>query len=80
MRPPDCAVCDERFDPFGSGGELVSFARDPADADWYARAKKPGFVGHPPHEEWFCARHAPAARELAHLNLREAMKNLRARG
>jgi hypothetical protein len=80
MRPPDCALCDKRFDPFGSEGELVSFAKDPADADWYARAKQPGFVGHPPHEDWFCAEHAPAARALAHLPLREAMGKLRTSG
>ena len=77
MRPPECAVCDERFDPFGSGGGLVSFARDPADADWYVRAKQPGFVGHPPHEEWFCEKHVAAARAVAQLTRREAMRSLR---
>ncbi len=71
-------MCGERFDPFGGEGGSVSFAKDPADADWYVRAKQPGFVGHPPHEEWFCGRHAPAARALAHLTRREALRVLRA--
>ncbi|MEN9799747.1 MAG: hypothetical protein RL653_3444 [Pseudomonadota bacterium] len=80
MRPPECAVCDKRFDPFGSEGELVSFEKDPADAEWYQRAKQPGFVGHPPHEDWFCAAHAPAARALEKLSRREALTKLRASG
>lgn len=77
MRPPDCAICDERLDPFEGPGGLVSFARDPADADWYARQKRPGFVGHPPHEEWFCGAHIEIA--LAHTGLtrRAAMRDLR---
>lgn len=64
MRPPDCARCDARFEP-GDGGGLVSFARDPADADWYKRAEQPGFIGHPPHQAWFCSEHRPAAATLA---------------
>ena len=60
MRPPDCDDCHERFDP-NEGGGLVSFARDPAHAAWYRRAEDPNFVGHPPHQAWFCATHKPAA-------------------
>jgi hypothetical protein len=77
MRPPECAICDERFDPFGGPGGLVAFARDPDDADWYARAKRPGFVGHPPHEDWFCGVHAELARAQAGLTRRAAMRDLR---
>jgi hypothetical protein len=78
MRPPLCAVCDERFSPFDdSGAGLVSFARDPADAAWYRRAEEPGFTGHPPHQEWFCARHAPQARGLSHETRRQALTDLR---
>jgi hypothetical protein len=78
MRPPLCAVCDERFSPFGdSEAGLVSFARDPADAEWYRRAEEPGFTGHPPHQEWFCARHAPLARGLSHQTLSQALTDLR---
>jgi hypothetical protein len=77
MRPPFCAVCDEPVDPFGERGGLVSFARDPQDADWYERAKKPGFVGHPPHQEWFCDRHGEPARRLQNHRRTAALATLR---
>ncbi len=78
MRPPDCELCDARFDP-GDGGGLVSFARDPAHADWYIRAEQPGFIGHPPHQAWFCAAHRPAATTLANRGqtLAQAKRELR---
>jgi hypothetical protein len=78
MRPPLCALCDQRFAPSDdSGAGLVSFARDPSDEAWYRRAEAPGFVGHPPHQEWFCATHAPLARGLSHLTRRQALADLR---
>ncbi len=78
MRPPQCALCDQHFDPFGdAGARLVSFARDSADAAWYRRAEQPGFVGHPPHQDWFCDVHADAAAALAHETRRGAMIELR---
>ncbi|MCB9739824.1 MAG: hypothetical protein H6747_11190 [Deltaproteobacteria bacterium] len=75
MRPPCCEVCDERFDP-REGGALVDFARDPARADWYRRAEDPLFVGHPPHQGWFCATHLDAARALSHQTLGVATREL----
>lgn len=77
MRPPECEVCDRRFDP-GVDGDLVAFERDPADADWYLRAASPLFVGHPPHEGWFCADHLGPARSLAARGqtLKAAMREL----
>ena len=76
MRPPCCELCDERFE-LPEGGALVSFARDPRDADWYRRAEHPLFVGHPPHEGWFCAEHLESARALQTETLRAAMHELR---
>jgi uncharacterized protein YcbX len=64
VKPPICAVCHVRFDP-SSGGGLVSFRKSSADKGWYERAKKPGFVGHPPHQAWFCATHRAAAEALS---------------
>ena len=76
MRPPECAVCDLDLDP-NEGGGLVSFCRQPSDEDWYRRSEaEPGFVGHPPNVEWFCANHIDAARKLKHLSLREALQQL----
>ena len=75
MRPPICAICHDRFSP--DEGGLVSYERDPADAGWYERAKTPGFVGHPPHQEWFCGRHIEAARALSGMTRRGALAKLR---
>jgi hypothetical protein len=77
MRPPECAICDARFDPFEGPGGLVSFVRDPADADWYERRKQQGFVGHPPHEDWFCGAHIGLAQAHDRLTYRAAMRELR---
>lgn len=75
VRPPCCELCDERFDP-GEGGGLVDFVRDPARADWYRRAEDPRFVGHPPHQGWFCATHLAAARALADQTRGDALHEL----
>lgn len=74
MRPPICAVCKTKFSP--DAGALVSFATDPADDEWYERAKQPGFVGHPPHKEWFCKDHKDAALALKALTRRAAVAKL----
>ncbi|MDP2345769.1 MAG: hypothetical protein Q8O67_32800 [Deltaproteobacteria bacterium] len=76
MRPPICAICHVRFHEEGG---LVSFALDDAARAFAARrASKPGFVGHPPQKEWFCAAHIEAARALTHLTRGDALTQLRA--
>jgi len=75
MRPPVCALCRRRFGP--DEGGLVSFARDPADADWYRRAEAPGFTGHPPHQEWFCGAHVTNARDVSELTRSAALARLK---
>ena len=77
MRPPVCAVCDADLEP-NEGGGLVGFRRRPEDEAWHRRSQEePGFVGHPPDVEWFCAEPIDAARELSHLDLGEALRVLR---
>lgn len=82
MRPPICAVCHARFGPDDDGdgaGGLVSFALDDAARAFHAKkAATPGFVGHPPEKEWFCATHIAAARQLSHLTRSDALQQLRA--
>jgi len=57
---------------------LVCFAANDRSEDWHRRANaEPGFAGHPPNVEWFCADHYPAAAALSHLALPEAMRTLR---
>lgn len=79
MRPPICAVCHARFGP--DDGGLVSFALDDDARAFHAKKKAtPGFVGHPPEKEWFCAAHVDAARQLSHLTRAEALTKLRVTG
>jgi hypothetical protein len=75
VKPPICSVCRVRFDPV-TGGGLVHFRKSPADKGWYERAKKPGFVGHPPHIAWFCAEHKAAAEALSSKTRAEALGEL----
>jgi hypothetical protein len=77
MRPPICAICHARFGP--DEGGLVSFALDDRAREFHARRKaEPGFVGHPPEQEWFCGTHIEAARALSTLTRPEALQRLRA--
>ncbi|MFN3257809.1 MAG: hypothetical protein ACE37B_19185 [Ilumatobacter sp.] len=64
MRPPDCEICDARFDP-AVGGDLVRFQPDERSEAWRERAETVGFVGHPPDTGWFCADHLDVARRVA---------------
>jgi hypothetical protein len=74
MRPPECAVCGADVDPRGG---LVVFQMDPAAEKWHVRAAEPGFVGHPPNEDWFCGDHREAAEALTERPLGEALAALR---
>ncbi len=60
MRPPICAICDKDFEINERAG-LVSFETTADDEKWYKKASEPGFVGHPPNQDWFCAEHYQAA-------------------
>lgn len=80
MRPPICDICDARFDLSGEqAGGLVTFKPSPDDQAQLARLRQPGFVGHPPNQEWFCSTHLPMAKALAHLELKEARALIKAR-
>lgn len=75
MRPPICAICDEDLGPDGG---LLSFRLDDTARDWHARANaEPGFVGHPPEQEWFCETHLEPASELTHLTRGQAISRMR---
>ena len=77
MRPPICAICHVRFSDKDGGG-LCSFADDDASRAFVKRrAEQPGFVGHPPDQEWFCGAHLQAAQALSHLTRGEALGKLR---
>ena len=76
MRPPICAVCHVRFND--DEGGLCSFAVDDATRAFNERRRaKPGFVGHPPNQEWFCGAHIEGARALSELTRSEALQRLR---
>jgi len=76
MRPPICAICHVRFGP--DEGGLVTFALDERAREFHARRKaEPGFIGHPPEQEWFCGAHIEAARALSTLTRPEALQRLR---
>jgi len=61
MRPPECDVCGERAARDG----LIDCLPTEAGVAFRVRAQQTGFVGHPPDTGWFCATHAPRARERA---------------
>jgi hypothetical protein len=79
MKPPICDFCNERFELMGeNAGGLVTFLPTEDDQRQLARLRQPGFVGHPPNQEWFCPKHVEQARALAHLTLGEALRTMRA--
>lgn len=78
MKPPICDYCNQRFELSGeNAGGLVSFKPTAEDKKQLARFKRPGFVGHPPNQEWFCHDHIQLASSLSHLSLAEALKTMR---
>ena len=74
MRPPICAVCDERF---FEGGGLVQFVLTPEDEERKKFIKENDYVGHPPALEWFCEKHIEKAQECSNMTLSDAMKIIR---
>ncbi|MHA1369803.1 MAG: hypothetical protein ACTSWN_00785 [Promethearchaeota archaeon] len=76
MRPPICAICQERFDP--EKGGLVYFRLRKSDEEWHERAERLHLVGHPPEAEWFCEKHINRARELSDLTIDKAFQILKA--
>ncbi|XVQ11062.1 hypothetical protein ACQP1W_00330 [Spirillospora sp. CA-255316] len=84
MRPPRCFVCDLSLRDLGDGQDLwtvfdlVTFALTPEEKAAHEARDRRGWVGHPENTEWFCKRHAPLARERAHLHWRTALSEIRA--
>ena len=67
MKPPQCALCGERFDP-AEGGGLVRFA------DYQPMPE--GVVGHPRGLEWFCSAHLEMARSRSYLEAADAIQEM----
>ncbi len=74
MRPPICYVCGKDLEDETDGG-LVSFALIDSDKDWLKRAQaEPGFVGHPPWQEWYCRDHIGPYKKYSHLTRSGALE------
>jgi len=75
MKAPCCWLCGRDFRSAWfhaqSGGELVQFRDHEPLPD--------GYAGHSSGLEWLCRGHAPAARELAHLDAAAALVELQRR-
>ncbi|MFK7803517.1 MAG: hypothetical protein AB8G95_17915 [Anaerolineae bacterium] len=66
MRPPICALCNDRFDP--KDGGTVRFANfEPLPE---------GMVGHPKGLEWFCGQHIESAKGRSHMTTKEAIDEM----
>ncbi len=76
MKPPICAICEERGRRPGEF-RLIYFKKRETDKEWDKKAAQPGFTGHPPYAAWFCPRHFPEAGKLEHLTIGEALEQLR---
>ena len=77
MRPPQCAVCKNKFIREIKKGGLVHFNLSPSDKSFNERFKKPGFVGHPRGKVWFCKDHIVDAKALSHLEAKTAIAQLK---
>ncbi len=75
MKPPICEICDKKLDP--KEGGLVYFSKRPKDVEWDKKAAQPGFTGHPPYAAWFCGKHFYKEKELEHLTITDALKELK---
>jgi len=73
MKPPICAVCDNRFDLLEDQSGLVYFKKRQSDKDWEKKMQETGMVGHPPYARWFCRHHYAKAKELENLTVDKAM-------
>ena len=76
MRPPECVICGNDFDPNGKGG-MIYFKKRFSDRVWERKMNRIEGVGHPPNVEWFCEKHYPAAEKLQDKTIDKVMKELR---
>jgi len=77
MRPPECAICGNEFEP-GEKGGVVKFKKRFSDHAWIRKMKRIAGVGHPPYSDWFCEKHFDRAKELSNLPINKAMEIMRA--
>ncbi len=75
MKPSHCAICDKHE----RDAVRLAFAKGPDDRAWDYRVANYGVVGAPPYVAWFCNTHAPYARALVHMSLRDALAELHRR-
>ena len=75
MKPPICAICNERFN-LQEGG-LIYFDMRPSDYEWDKKREKTGKKGHPPYATWFCGKHYEKAKELEYLTIDKAMPQIK---
>jgi hypothetical protein len=86
LRPPHCFVCGLSLRDLDDGQDLwsvftlVAFELTAEEKAVHEARARSGWVGHPENTEWFCDRHAPLARERAHLHWRAALSEIRAAG
>lgn len=82
MKPPICALCgkDFRGEYFhaGTGGELVVFGASQPGEGATPGSGEGASLGHPADAEWFCSKHANAARRVRDLSADQALRRLRA--
>ncbi len=76
MRPPECVICGNDFEPGDKGG-VLNFKKRFSDYVWERKMKRIGGVGHPPYAEWFCEEHYTRAEELTSMTINKAMEILR---
>ncbi len=76
MRPPECAICGNDFEP-GEKGGVLHFKKRFSDYVWERKMKRINGVGHPPFADWFCEKHFSRAKQLLSLTINKAMKILR---
>lgn len=75
MKPSHCAICDKHE----RDAIRLEFYKGPDDHAWDYRVANYGVLGTPPYVAWFCNAHAPFARALVHMSLRDALAELHRR-
>ncbi len=79
MRPPICAICNDRFSIKKGISGLVHYKKtqDQIDQEEERQKQNSFWVGHPKNQEWFCEKHYEKAKKLSDLTRNEAIKILR---